>query len=45
MVLSEAIPIDIKDRQGVSAPAKHHSQTLGHPVYKITMICVIIHVR
>ena len=30
----------LKDRQGVSAPAKHHSQTLGNPVFKITKIYV-----
>ena len=30
----------IKDRQGFSAPAKHHSQTLGNPVLKITEIYV-----
>ena len=30
----------IKDRQGVPAPALHHSQTFSNPVFKITMIYV-----
>ena len=28
----------LKDRQGVSGPAKHRSQTFSNPVFKITMI-------